>query len=496
MTRQLMSALVLLSAIGFAQAASAQGKDKEKPKDAKDDKKAKPDEPSFGNTAEKNDIKVVSTSFLEAYQAKNWETVEDTYEKGFKKFEKLKKKKEFIYRYCVAVYNLADKGKKKKERLDKVTAALEDLIDDEPRYISAIYLLAKCLAKQKKPTAKDYLDTAAKLGFPVLREISDKKNAKLFGHLLEDPRFIVKIMKAGRNSEENISEIKNPFVSPIEANPDPKNPKGEGKKPPIGPIGPKTPANDAARIKLESDVDNLFNEIEDLIERSEYDGLLTKFKDLNGLMNAYSKIGSTEIVQRKLEKWKKISRDRQFEEVQVALQLQVFVNQGNQILRAMATSLQKEEFEKVFQGFQKMSSLVDRMRSQERDAFTRNAEALFYKAKELNDKAIKKKRIQELKLRVTGIVLDSGRQYSDRQSGHRAIINDKIYAENQAVTDQSDEPIPDLIVLNIFEGSVRFKYQNTTFDRALNPIDENNPLARKKAPAAKSPTKAPGKAPK
>lgn len=495
MTRQLMSALVLLSAVGFAWPASAQDKGKDKAKPGKDKKDDKPEGPSFRNTAEENDVQVISTSFLEAYQAKNWAVVEKIYETDFKKFEKLKKKKEFIYRYCEAVYSIAEKGKKKKVRLDKITAALEDLIDDEPRYISAIYLLAKCLAAQKKPTAKDQLLAAAKLGLPVLREISDKKNSKLFGHLLEEPRFIVKIMKAGRNSEENISEIKNPFVSPIEANPDPKNPKGTGKKLVTDTNIVKKPANDAARIKLENDVDNLFNEIEDLIERSEYDGLLTKFKDLNGLMNAYSQIGSTEIVQRKLEKWKKISRDRQFEEVQVALQLQVFVNKGNQILRSMATSLQKEEFEKVFQGFQNMSSLVDRMRSQENDDFTRNAEALFYKAKELNDKGIKKKRIQELKLRVTGIVLDSGRQYSDRQSGHRAIINDKIYAENQAVTDQSDEPIPDLIVLNIFEGSVRFKYQNTTFDRALNPIDENNPLARKKAPAAKGP-KAPVKTPK
>lgn len=485
MMRQLTCTLALLGVVGLASPALAQDKDKDKPDKKKEGEgKDKPEEPKFRNNAEDNDIQVISTEFLEASQAKNWALVETIFEERFKKFEKLKKKKDFVYRYSEAVYNLADKGKKKKERLEKITGTLENLIDDHPRYISAIYLLAKCLAKQKKPTAKDQLLSAAKLGLPVLREISDKKNSKLFGHLLEEPRFIVKIMKAGRNSEENISEIKNPFVSPIEATVDPKKPGKGVIKPTKGTEIIKKPANDAARIKLEQDVDNLFNEIEDLIERSEYDGLLTKFKDLNGLMNAYSKIGSTEVVQRKLEKWKKISRDRQFEEVQIALQLQVFVNQGNQILRGMATSLQKEEFEKVFQGFQKMSSLVDRMRSQERDAFTRNAEALFYKAKELNDKAIKKKRIQELKLRVTGIVLDSGPQYSDRQSGHRAIINDKIYAENQAVTDESDEPIPDLIVLNIFEGSVRFKYQNTTFDRALNPIDENNPLARKKPPAA------------
>ena len=282
--RQLTSSLVLLCAVGIAQPVAAQGKDKDNGKKTTDSEKG-PDKQRLGfqDKIREKALQRISTEFLEASEGKNYEKVEDIYERGFKKFEKLKKKKNFIYRYCEAVYALSEKGKKKKARLEKITLALEDLIDDHPKYTSARFLLAKCLAKQKKPTAKDQLLAAAKLGLPVLREISDKKNAKLFGHLLEEPRFIVKIMKVGQIIDGGISEIKNPFTHPLKRTP--RKPEGKGLPASGKTDSEQTAANNAARIKLENDIERLFREIEDHVERSEYEGLLAKFRELNGLMN-------------------------------------------------------------------------------------------------------------------------------------------------------------------------------------------------------------------
>jgi hypothetical protein len=473
--------LVLLAVVSLASPVLAQdGAGKTDP-----DKGKKKDESAKSTKVVRNTKKIllVKTEFLEAYQSKKWDSVEVIFDGVMTtSFPELKKDYRNVFKYCEALFNLGQKKAGKK--LEKAVGVLEKLIDANPRYIEAIFLLSKCLARQKKDGAKDQLLTAAKLGLPVLREINDKKNAKIFGHLLNEPRFILDIMNAPRNATENFDEVRNPFLSPFEP-----DEKGEIRLNPnkTGPSKAPNASKDANRIKLEKIVDQLFEDIEDLIERQEYNSLLGKFKDLNGHINAYKKIGD-KVVQKKLDKWKKLKRDRQFEEVQVALQLQLYVTRGNKILRGMATGLQKEEFEKVFQGFQTMSNLVDKMRSEERDAFTRNADALFYKAKELNDKGNKKKRIQELQLQVTGIVLDPGTQGGERQSGNRAIINDRIYAEGQALTDESDDPIPDLTIFAIFEGSVRFKYQDTTFDRPLNPVDANNPLARKAAPERRGPS--------
>jgi hypothetical protein len=450
-------ALVLFSIVGLTSPAFAQKKPATNTRQAK--KKLQ----------SKKTKKVVLNDFLDSYDGKKWSSVEQIYDGILtSNFPELKDNPETTFKYCEAIFNL---GQKKKKKIDKAIGALEALITKEKRYIAAIFLLAKCLAIQKKDGAKDYLLTAAKLGLPVLREINDKKNAKTFGHLLNEPRFILDIMRAPRSVTVDFEQMKNPFVNPNSLG---RSGDKSGKSTDVLPEKVKGP-NDASRVKLENEVDRLFNEIEDLIERQEFDGLLGKFRELNGLMNAYSKDGS-KVVRDKLESWKKVSRDGQFEEVQIALELQVYVNNGNQILKVMARGLQREQYEKVFQGFLQMSTLVDKMRSENRDPFNRNADALFFKAKELNDKAGKKKRIQELKLRVTGIVLDPENQNSDRQSGNRAIINDSIYSEGQKIRDSSDEAIPDLTVLAIFQGSVRFKYQDTTFDRPLNPIDANSPL--------------------
>ena len=172
-----------------------------------------------------------------------------------------------------------------------------------------------------------------------------------------------------------------------------------------------------------------------------------------------------------LKKWEK--KLDEWKEVRLAIQLQIYINEGNEYLRAMLKAKQNEKFDEVFEQFANVKALVEKMRHEEREEFHRNADAIFIRAKGLNDEALKLKKIKEFNLIVTGIVVDPR-----PESKNRAIIvfddastNDKrlgrIYEENDDIRDKEDRKVPGLKVIKISEGSIKFKYEDTEFIREL-----------------------------
>lgn len=409
----------------------------------------------------------VLTEYLEAFKLKKWPQVEEIYEKTIEAyFPQLKKDSSINLRYCKALYN---QGKRK---YSKAAEKLNDLLKQDQRSIEAFYTLAKIRAQSRKPEeqeeAKDHLISATRLGLPGIRELTSPANKKIFTPLLNQPQFVLRLMRAGQ--EFQVDEVNNIFDLPY----DPGPPDGKGD----GDGGKIVPPDDEAKeriAELEKKVDTLFKDIEGLLERAEVDGLLEKFRELNGLIEEFKQYNSTEVVEGKLQKWGE--RRKEFEDIRLALLLQLNVKEGNDILKGMAEALRKEEFAKVFEGFEAMNRLVDKMRTNEnQEAFQRNAEALFFRAKKLNDEAVKLKRIKELALIVTGIVLDPEKRKEEKdpnkEYGNRAIINDKVYREGEPLTDEFDTPIADLHVVAILEGAVRFRYQGTIFVRELTPPPE------------------------
>ena len=140
--------------------------------------------------------------------------------------------------------------------------------------------------------------------------------------------------------------------------------------------------------QLSAEIDGLFKEIDELIEKGEYDGLLKRFEKLRAIMDEYEGLG-VELSQKKLEEWKKRSQDQEFADVEKALQLQVYVSRGNQILRGMATNLRENKNGRVIRAFKDMEKLCAEMRAQKDELLNRNAKALIERAKELKEKASK-----------------------------------------------------------------------------------------------------------
>jgi len=410
-----------------------------------------------GDASDMTELRV-KTEFFEALARKKWKRVETIYEtKVVKYFPGLAENKEFLYRYSNSLF-LQGKSKfaKAQKSLEKVLAA--DATD-----VNASFLLARILAASKKDeqksSAKDFLLNAAKYGFPVLRSLKDPKLKRTFGYLMKEPKFILNVMRMSSSfpANEYIGKARNPFQSPaFRAARD----KEQGEETGIRNEDPEQAE------KLKAEVAKLLQEIEQLLDREQLDQLLPKFQELNKLMTAYKKLGTDE-VERQLAEWAKQTVD--YKEVQTALRLQVYINKGNEILRRMSRGLTKEKFADVFSAFQEMTALVDKMRTEEREEFPRNADALFYKAKTLNDQAEKRKIINELALVVTGIVTDA--RPGSRNS---AIIStdggsEKIYYPGQPITDEQDVPIAGLQVKSITEGAVKFLFRDTEFVRELTP---------------------------
>src|SRR5262249_43677090 len=132
--------------------------------------------------------------------------------------------------------------------------------------------------------------------------------------------------------------------------------------------------------------------------------LIPKFAELDEIMRAYKSAGRDKVTL-KLQQWDK--KFEEWKEIRLAIKLQVRINEGNELLRAMVKAKQEERWEDVEKAFHGVEALVvDRMRPEERDEFHRNADAIFVRAKALSDESAKLKRVKAQRIVVSAIVLD------------------------------------------------------------------------------------------
>jgi hypothetical protein len=411
------------------------------------------------------------TAFIEAFNARQHTRVIEVYDDILSSgnFPQLRKKKTIVMRYCRSLLSV------KPPKLSRALDALEKLLQNDPENVSALFLLAQIKTSTGRPEdleeAKEYLRSAARLGHPVLIEFQNPSYAKQFSKLLNQPQFMLRLMKAVQDFDIG-DRVFNIFRSPTEeldeAAPDP-NEEIKNNEP------------EPDRKKLEDAIDKLFVDIEDLLERDKEDKLLQKFIQISELRSRYRALGSR-VVRQKLEEWNK--KEREYTDVRMMLRLTAFIDRGNTFLREMNKQLQREQFGAVVQLFQQLSALVDRMRAERNEDYVRNAEALFYKGQKIHNQAIKLSRIRQLRLSITGIIIDELTPTgADRVSGNRAIVNDRIYKEGDLITNNQGAAIKELVLIEILEGVVRFRYMDTSFTRQLKaPLTEGQDTA---SPAVK-----------
>lgn len=390
---------------------------------------------------------VLKTQFIEAHKASKWAEAREAFVKLRRGFPSVLQDKRLLYLFAEAQFKLDDQN---------AASTLETLLEQQENHVRGLFLLAQIKAKSKesadKDRAKELLILAARAGQYVLRDINSDEGKKVFSFLLTDPSFILRVMNAANEYQISSGEIHNPFVSQLK---------------PASTAAPEEPVTNggdpAIAAELEAKIEDLFKEIVKLAEERQVEELITKFQELRQIMNEYQGIGTAE-VKKKLEKFGQRLND--LGEVKLSIQLQVYIAEGNQHLRAMADAIRTDQYDQALDRFVQIENLCEQMRGEEREVFHRNAEALFLRGKALADRAKRLKRISEFKLLVTGVVVAP----PDGKEPDSAIINDRIYREGDTVVDETtDEEIEGLRVVEIIRSTVRFRFEDTEFVRELKP---------------------------
>jgi len=405
--------------------------------------------PVFAQPAEseQGSEQVLVTKFYEAFKKSEFRDAVTAFDMLKESYPVVLTNKQLLYMKAVAHYNLKD--------YDPATASLETLLELQEDHVDALFLFAKIRAQEGKSAqdierAKDLLLQSARAGQFVIRDISSADGQKIFKSLLKDPGFILRVMNASNEFQVSATGLRNPFKSPLKL--------VDGDQPVAV---EETAIEGRGTPELERRIESLFREIEQLAQERNVEELIGKFTELRQIMNEFGSDGS-EVVKKKMEKWNQ--RLAQFGEVQLSIQLQIYINEGNQHLRAMAEHIRRDEYEQALERFELIKELKDQMYAEEREVFHRNAEALFLRGKALADRAERLKQISEFVLDVTGIVVaPPGGDEKDS-----AIINDRIYHEGDTIIDEeTDEEIEGLRVVEIIRSTVRFRYEDTEFVREL-----------------------------
>lgn len=453
LSRLSLAALALGLPLSCLAVARGQGAPAPKPpeKPAEPGQPPKPGEPApaEGTPGAEGARTVALSKFFELMKTEQWKAAEDAWNELGKEYPEYKANVHFLFRLAQCQFAQGN------AKFDAAGQTLSSLLEKDPTHIQGLFLLARIRASSDKPQpkeeAKELLITAARNGLYVLREIYTNKEVQgTFQYLRDDPKFILRAMRESQNFQVGpaLAKARNPFQTPWR-----DFVRDGGSDKPGGAI------NVQKMQELESKITKIFEDIERLAKEQKVDELIPKFAELNQCMNEYGNAGLDK-AKEKLKQWEK--KLEEFKEIRLAIKLQIYINQGNQLLQAMAKAIAVEKFEEVFERFANLKGVVEDMKREERDEFHRNGDALYSRGKTLDDEAHKLKKIKDFNLVVTGIVIDPRPDSKDR-----AIINNKIYEVGDPVTDANDNEILGLRVVKINEGSVKFRYEDTEFFRQL-----------------------------
>lgn len=131
-------------------------------------------------------------------------------------------------------------------------------------------------------------------------------------------------------------------------------------------------------------LDEVMKEIGRLAEKHDVEGLGAKMQELDQLLR--EGLATASLTPAHVERYKQhLAR---YGELVHALQLQVYVQEGNLHLRAMSKAIEDKEPRKALVHQAQLEQLTAEMRSQEPEVFKRNADALAKRGRELANKAL------------------------------------------------------------------------------------------------------------
>lgn len=320
------------------------------------------------------------------------------------------------------------------------------VLEREADHLEALYLLAQLRARQGRlDDSRALLLDAARAGQAVLRDLQASHEPAL-APLRRDPAFLLKVMQASQGLTLE-GPLRDPFARPT--------------RPPETVSPPRGPENEAEIQALVRGVERLLERARGQARAREVDDLQATLAEARELLIRLDRAAPGEAD----EALDRLRKDMgEVEELFASLQLQLWVARGNHLLRVMARAAEEARWDKALRAYAELETLCATLSSRERVVFQRNAQALRRRGLALKRHVEIRQEIEELPLRVSGIVLPP----AEEEAGKHAIVADQIVREGDEVRDALGEGTG-VRVEEVRPGSVTFRYRGVSFARALEP---------------------------
>lgn len=348
-----------------------------------------------------------------------------------------------LVRYAEAQLSLSD--------VAAAEAALVEVLAAQPDHVVALPLLARLRAERGAVReAADLLVLAARAGRLVLRDLAAEPPQAPLRALLSDSEFVLRVMTAAQGEEVAAAPSHDPFRSALLA----------GDAPPPVVVGGGDGEEDAALVALRRELEALFGRVLEGARARDLPAVERAFRELRATLARLELQAGVATALEELERAR--ARFAEAEELFAALRLEVLLHEGNGLLGRARAACDAGDWDAALGVTERLDHLCERLRATGGARERRVAEAFARRALEVAERARTARAIAALRLEVTGIVLPPPGE------PRRAIINDRIHAEGERVSDPaSGEPIEDLQVVEIGRSVVRFRYRHTEFARGL-----------------------------
>ena len=216
--------------------------------------------------------------------------------------------------------------------------------------------------------------------------------------------------------------------------------------------------------RILTEIEEHINELERALKANEFEIVSVKWREIEALLSTKGGAVTEQGLRKELQKLQ--TRFSQQTKQLRNLELQHLFQQGRKLIQEMRERLERNELNEVRNTYQRLLKHAEMMKRKD-PGFALPADELIAEGEPLDRKAELLLSINNLELRVTGII--EGRVLG--VAVDRAIINEKIYQPGDKVFDVNGKLIKGLTVFAV-SGSqkmVRFRFEDVEFNRKLGP---------------------------